>query len=267
MKFNGICGLPRSGSTLLCNLLNQNPRFYASSTSVIPQSVRLVSNFWSQSPELKSELINDKDGTELRMANVLRAFIGTWYHGKGEVVFDKSRAWNHNAPLFNQLNPEGHLFVCVRDLRSIFASMEKQHAKNPILDEVGDVLGRTVFNRADSKFSPEGIIGQQVLGVEDLIRRDLPFVHFIRYENFVQEPHVPLNRIYEAIGEEPCPHDFVDVKNTSTDVDALYLNKYPHEGSGEVKPPYSNWADYVSNDIANLIIQRFPMYNQTFGYY
>ena len=34
-KFNLIAGMPRSGSTLLCNLLNMNPEVHATATSPV----------------------------------------------------------------------------------------------------------------------------------------------------------------------------------------------------------------------------------------
>ena len=34
-KLNLIAGMPRSGSTLLCNLLNMNPEFHATATSPV----------------------------------------------------------------------------------------------------------------------------------------------------------------------------------------------------------------------------------------
>ena len=59
-KINVICGLPRSGSTLLCNILNQNPDFHASSTSPLAQTLGALSQFLSTSPEVKSDLYNDR---------------------------------------------------------------------------------------------------------------------------------------------------------------------------------------------------------------
>ena len=96
MRFHTIGGLPRSGSTLLCNLLNQNPGFYASSTSVLPQTLTAMKNGWSNSPEIKSDLADSREEIETRLSNCMRAVVHTWYADKLEngVAFDKSRAWN-----------------------------------------------------------------------------------------------------------------------------------------------------------------------------
>ena len=45
-----ISGMPRSGSTLLCNILNQNPRFHATGTSGVLDLLLLVRNNWNLIP-------------------------------------------------------------------------------------------------------------------------------------------------------------------------------------------------------------------------
>ena len=55
-----ITGLPRSGSTLLCNVLNQNPEFYAGSTSPLPALVNTLVNCLSNSPEVQAALIKSE---------------------------------------------------------------------------------------------------------------------------------------------------------------------------------------------------------------
>jgi len=268
MSFNVIAGTPRSGSTLLCNILNQNPRFHASSTSCVAHSVRALSNLWSHSPEVKSDLLGDKDAAEKRMVRSTRAMVDAWYGDiEAPVVFDKGRLWNHQPLALKQIFPEAHMFVCIRDLRDIFASIEKQHAKNPILDMASNPLELTTYSRADQLFAPQGMVGQQVVGIEDLLRRRLPFVHLIQFETLVQNPKLVLDSIYTTLGEEGFTHDFDNVENTATDADGLYHNKFPHEGSGPVAKPKSSWQEHVPADIAGLIMQRFAGYNQAFGYH
>jgi len=272
MKFHVIAGMPRSGSTLLCNILNQNPRFHASSTSCMAQTVRSISNLWSKSPEIKSEMIVAKDVTQARMVRAVRSLVEGWYHDQAEVVFDKGRFWNMNAQVLNQLFSDAQLFVCVRDLRDIFASVEKQHAKNPLLDDANDAEELTSYNRADRMFAPKGLLGQQIMGIEDLARRGLknqkgkPFAHTIAYETFVRSPQLILDRVYAVTGEEPFEHDFENVENTATDVDGLYNYKFPHVGAGKVVDPGTDWREHVPADVAQLIMRTFPNYNRAFGY-
>ena len=267
MKFNVICGTPRSGSTLLCNILNQNPRFHASSTSCIPQSVRALSNLWSNAPEIKSDLLHDRNAAEARMVRATRAMVEAWYADRSEeVIFDKGRLWNNQPLPLKQVFPEAHKFACIRNPIDIVASCEKQHGKNAILDMASNPIELTQGRRIESLCEPTGIVGQQIDSVQDLSRQRLPFVHIIQFETLVRNPQLVLDAIYTHIGEDMFKHDFENVENTATDADALYLNKFPHEGSGVVAVPKGSWQEYVPPELAGQVMQRFREFNQVFGY-
>ncbi|MGI9486274.1 MAG: sulfotransferase family protein [Geminicoccaceae bacterium] len=263
--FHVVTGLPRSGSTLLCNVLNQNPQFHASSTSVLAQSVAGLSNLWSNSPEIKSDLAHDKTATEARLSRSIKALCESWYADRKGVVFDKSRAWVFHYLALQQVFPEAKIIAVVRDLRAVFASVEKQHQKNPILDYAASPAEKTVFVRADQMFSPDGMIGGPIQGVMDLISRQPPGMIVIQFETFVKSPALIMEKLYAELGEKPHAHDFEAVENTATDLDAIYLHKFPHEGSGKIEP-VDDWQTYTPPDIAQQIMQRFPNYNKAFGY-
>ena len=266
MKLHAIAGLPRSGSTLLCNILNQNPKFYASSTSPMVHAINQLAAWFSNSPEVRSDLINNQKDTEERMVDVARSMMDAWYAGK-PTVFDKSRGWTTNALIFEQLYPEGKMIVCVRDPRNVFASIEKQHRRFPILDHTDNPLEKTLYARADQMFSPQGMIGFPIVGVEDLIRRRPKSLILVQYERFVQNPKEEMERIYKELGEPYFDHHFTGIKNTATDVDALYNHKFPHKGEGDVVPSDpEEWKKYLSEDLARVIIERYPHFNNTFGY-
>ena len=264
MKLHVITGLPRSGSTLLCNVLNQNPLFHASSTSVLAQSVAGLSNLWSNSPEIKSDLAHDREATEARLSRAIKALCESWYE-TDRTVFDKSRGWGFHYLALQQVFPDAKIIAMVRDLRSIFASVERQHLRNPILDPAALPMEKTAISRADQMFAPDGLIGGPVHGVLDLIARQPKGMIVIQYETFVRTPKMIMERLYAELGEEPFEHDFENVENTATDLDALYLNKFPHEGTGKVQPG-EDWKDHIPSGLAQQIMQRFPNYNQAFGY-
>jgi len=266
-KMHAICGLPRSGSTLLCNVLNQNPQFYASSTSCLPQLLGNMSGFCSHSPEMKSDLHNDPEVAQQKLSLAMKSVCESWYFNKNEsIIFDKSRLWNNHAQLFSHLYPEGKMLVCVRDLRSVFASIEKQNAKNPTLSDAQNPAQRSLYDRVDKMCSPDGLVGIAVKGIEDILHRKANNVVMIPYEYFSENPEKSMERIYDELGETQFSHDFDNVVDVSNDVDALYLYKYPHNGSGKIEKSKDKWEDWVSEDIANFIMGKFETYNDYFGY-
>lgn len=267
-SFHVISGLPRSGSTLLCNILNQNAQFKASTTSIIPQLLNGTIHIWSNSLEMKGLLNRERDKTEERMHNALKSFVEEWYSvEKKDVIFDKSRGWALNSLMLHKLYPDAKLIVMVRDLRNVFASIEKQHQKNPLFDETTDPAQKTIYHKADTMLSKEGVIGSPIIGIEDLIRRKTKNTLFIKYEDLASDPEKKMKELYSFINIPYFDHQFNNVINTAIDPDAFYLNKYPHKGEGKVVPCDPNeWKAYFSSDLAQTIINRFADYNKYFKY-
>jgi sulfotransferase len=54
-KLHLIAGLPRSGSTLLCNILNMNPNFYATPTSPLIDVIRNIRSTFSHNVTFKTQ--------------------------------------------------------------------------------------------------------------------------------------------------------------------------------------------------------------------
>ena len=81
-SFNVICGLPRSGSTLLCNVLNQNPEIYASSTSIVPVLINSITNLITNSAEVKGAYIRNANETQNLIDRTLRGIINNWYQDR-----------------------------------------------------------------------------------------------------------------------------------------------------------------------------------------
>lgn len=267
-QFHVVCGLPRSGSTLLCSLLNQNPRFFASSTSPVCNTLANLGHILSTSPEVKSDLHAEREVTEKKIRETMRGVVRGWYsQTKAPVVFDKGRGWGHHAALLLDLFPKAKLIVCVRDLRDVFASIEKRNAEFPALSDAPDPIAKTVFARADTMFAPNGMIGMPINGIEDLLRRNVKQKIVVQFEQLVSAPEDTMRRLYSELGEKWHRHNFRNVQGTATDLDELYLNKFPHSISGPVVKPSPKERDrWVPSDVETAIMDRYPGYNQAFGY-
>jgi sulfotransferase len=274
MKLHVVGGIPRTGSTLFCNILNQNPKFFASDTSNIPRTLGAISVTWSQSSELMSDLINDRTATETQMGDSLRGFVEGWYKRHGDkTVFDKGRFWNHHSLMLRRFFPESHMFLCVRDLRQVIASTEKEHRKNPMLNMTqGGSAPFTAVDRINHVIEP---IEHDIVGIEDALRQrklneiagEKPRIHVVQYESFISDPKKTIDMVYSVTGERPYAHDFDEVVNVAKDVDALYGYKYPHSGSGKIEPCEYDWREYLPQDIADSLMSKFSVYNEALGYH
>src|SRR5688500_18398279 len=116
--------LPRSGSTLLQNILAQNPRFYCSPTSgviTLLESARLA---FVDGPPFKAQ---DPKAMQAGFRGLCRAALHGFYAGVTDkpLCVDKSRMWLLNYEWLEWFYPAPKILVCVRDLRDIVGSMEK----------------------------------------------------------------------------------------------------------------------------------------------
>jgi len=266
-NFHCIAGTPRSGSTLLCNILNQNPDFYAGNTSPLPEIINTLVNKFSTNTEIQAALIDDSKGTTRKLNKMILGVIESWYENQKGTVFDKSRGWSFNALLLAELVTNAKIIVTVRDLRNVFGSIEKQHRKTPVFDLATTANEKTIFDRADKMVAPDGLIGQCVVGLEDLMARMPNRVFVLQYESFSMDPKTKLMELYDFIGQPYFAHNLKNIENVSKESDSLYLNKFPHQGKGDIKKTNrSEWKEYLTPELGSMIFQRYPTYNSLFGY-
>jgi len=115
-----ISGLPRSGSTLLCNILNQNPRFHATATSGILEIVLAIRNQWENVAELRAS--PNKIGKTAVINNILHNYVSVVDR---PVYFDKSRGWVAYVELAEAiLEKKAKIIVPVRKVTDILSSFE-----------------------------------------------------------------------------------------------------------------------------------------------
>jgi sulfotransferase len=255
-----ITGLPRSGSTLLANILNQNEHIYASSTSALTNALLAVSEVFTVAPECTSDLANIPDTAETHV-KILREMCEGWHNRTEDIILDKGRGWSQNLTLLRRMFPNSLAITTVRDPRDVLASIEKQHRKTGQYGPNG-----TLLERCSAQMSAEGIVGSAILGVEDALRRSDDRVFFINYTALVSDPEKVLAALNESLGIE-YEYDLDNVENSSSDLDVLYRNKFPHHGFGKIEVPEDeHWSQFISADIAEETMKLYPLFNETFGY-
>ena len=118
-----LAGLPRSGSTLLTNILAQNPQFYVTPTSGIIDMLVQVRNFWDRNEAFRA---HDRQLNETLKRNVLRSMLrGYFEHTEAPVCLDKNRYWCEFLEMGEALleaREQVKVLVTVRDLRDGGAS-------------------------------------------------------------------------------------------------------------------------------------------------
>ena len=100
-KFHFISGLPRSGSTLLAAILNQNPRFRAGMTSPLADIMGVLIAEASSKNDFSFDVSDEQ-----RVA-MLRGLVENFYQAQADtsVIFDTSRLWCSRMQLLDALSP------------------------------------------------------------------------------------------------------------------------------------------------------------------
>ena len=262
MILHTLAGLPRSGSTLLGNVLAQHPDVHVSGTSALEACVEAVVGVLSNSPEVTSDLAN-VPGAYDNYLSAIRAFADGWYGQRTEThVVDKSRGWSTRPSLLRQLYSDSALIVSVRDPRDVVASIERENRKTAVFNSP---VAPTIYEAADILMKPDGMVGGPIRFIENLLRSSTPAV-YVRYESLVIDPASCVTRVASAMGLEPHTFDYENVVNIATDLDAIYRYKYPHKGEGAIKSTGTNWRDVFDESLGNLIAGAYPLYMQTFSY-
>jgi len=219
-----IAGLPRSGSTLLCNILNQNPRFHATSTSGILEIVLTIRNQWENVAEFRAS--PNKEGKAAVLKQILPSYYSTIDR---PVVFDKSRGWGAYIEMAEHiLDRKIKMLVPVRDIVDILASFEKlyrsqSHEWQFPQEKNNFAEWQTVEGRAGIFMRNDQPVGAAYNRIRDALSRGFADrLLFIEFEHLTTDPHTTMESIYNFLGEDHFEHDFNNVEQVTHENDDMH---------------------------------------------
>lgn len=219
-----IAGLPRSGSTLLCNILNQNPRFHATSTSGILDIVLAIRNQWENVNEFRAS--PNKAGKDAVMRPILQNYYSTV---ERPVIFDKSRGWGGYMELAEHiLQRKVKMLVPVRKITDVLCSFEnlwrtQSHEWQFPQEKSHFFEWQTVEGRADVWMRNDEPVGIAYNRIRDALARGYrDRMHFVEFENLTVSPKETMEKVYEFLEEEPFEHDFDNVEQTTSEDDDIH---------------------------------------------
>ena len=252
-----MSGLPRSGSTLLSSLLNQNPRFYSGPSSpVVPTMIAL-----------EQSLANDElylaYPKQPQAAKIISSVLENWYSDVDKpVIFDKNRSWVnrlHYIPGYFGIEPK--VLYPVRDISEILTSFISMYRRNPytgqgripFLDEmlIKSNVPLSDDNRCEALCSPGGIVGASYNGLKQVFAEGKEKqVHIIEYDDLINSPEETMKKIYDFLGEEYFNHNFENIENIHRENDqAVYGMADMHDVRSKLGKVSANPADVLSENI------------------
>ncbi len=242
-----VAGLPRSGSTLLMNILGQNPRCSVTPTSGILGSLVNIRDSWDKNEAFRAQ---PRAVSEQIKINVLRSMLnGYMAHVDKPIFIDKNRMWLEYVELLGALIGKENirLIITVRDLRDVLASFETRWRETatlsqPPLEAQDLVKSKTAIGRLELYTDPMQPVGRAFNAIRDAVTRGwIEQMHFVEYEALTGKPKATLKGIYDFLGEPQYEHDFDNIEQVTYEDDFIYGLKDLHTIRKKVAPQKPRW--------------------------
>ena len=268
-----VTGLPRAMTTLLCNVLANNPRIGGGETSPLLEYIYGARYNFSTTPEVKSAL-SDEEMTDSFLA-FCKAGMNAYAEQitQKEIYLDKSRGWIHYAPFLWKFNPEAKIIVCIRDLRSIVSSLEKKWRENPEIIDSRDQPQNQDFVTIDQRANhflndaPLGIALKRLHNA--LTTKTLDKMYVVKAEDFTQNPEKSMKGVYDFIAEPYYEMDYKNIKQVTIENDRIsdfgIYGDHKIRTSIEALPKDSN--EILGTQICQQIKASFGWFYENFKYY
>jgi sulfotransferase len=252
-----INGMPRSGSTLLCNILAQNPDFHSTPTSGLSDIISSIHSMWQQNPSIKASETSDKQLT------IIRDLFQS-YHSDTDrpIVFNKSRSW---APLIElielALERPVKILTTIRGLPSILGSFEKLYRKE-LMNINSPMIVAPEMSILSSRLTAwsNGVVGSTFNTIQDAcMRGHRSKFHFIDYTDLTTSPETAMRNIYKFIDKPYFSHDFNSVQQYTTEKD----NEHGFTDLHTIRPVIQPQSD-DSRDILGPLYDQFSGFHYNF---
>lgn len=268
-----VTGLPRANTTLMCNVLANNPNIGGGETSPLLEYIYGARANFSSVPEVKASL------TEELMKESFLNFCRNGMSGYAEAItkkkiyLDKSRGWLHYSDFLMEILPDAKIIVMVRDIRSVLSSFEKKWRENPSILDYRDNPARQDFITIDSRVNhwindaPLGLSlkrlynAWQTNAIENML--------VVKAEDFAKNPKVTMKEVYKFIDEPYFELDYSKVKQVTVENDRIAdFGIYgDHKIRPSIEPLIPDFKQVLSPEIANSIRNNYKWFYEAFNYF
>lgn len=256
-----VSGLPRACSTLLCNLLAQNPRVHATPSSPVNEICH-VSRGVFKSTDI---LAMDPKEVETIFKDFQRAGILNCYHSLTDrpVVVDKSRGWIGGIERLFQLFPNAKVLVPIRDVRGIISSMEKKYREHPFhvtATEAAKTMNWTTVEKRVQGFLNDVPLGIALERLYDAQSRFKDKLHFVSAEKLTTQPEETMKKVWEYLEEKPFVNDFNNIEQYTKEHEIGWPYG-DHSIANKIVPLKEDWDEVLGKNISELIKNKFQWVN------
>ncbi len=229
-----VAGLPRSGSTLMCQLLAQHPQIYSTGhSSPLSNSLKKIRGSLTEDAFMLAQMDVDFELAYNRIQSAMTGFINGWFaETELAVVVDKNRGWLSDLALLKTVDPNFKMIVCVRSPDQIWGSIESRHQKTALLDFPDGLANLTPFERADKLFAPKGVVGGPLKLIHDLQDIDADTqkrLYYVLFEDMLLRPMEVMAEVFQWAGVSEFRFNPQQLTVRPHESDSHYRFKYPHK--------------------------------------
>ena len=211
-------GLPRSGSTLLMNLLQQNPRIFTTGTCALSEILgnNIIKSRYAETFQAMSTSDADK-----AMHGLIQGATRGWFEALTDkpVVISKRHGWSGLFHLF----PKSKFICMVRDPRDVVESFEKVNDRTKALHTFSNSNALMPAMHVHEKYNyyfnePNAFsmnLQTEVPRMMEVFKRDRNNVIFVRYEDLTKDPMYMLSKIYSFLNELYYDHNLKNIEQST----------------------------------------------------
>lgn len=247
-----LAGLPRTGSTLLLNILVQNPEFYAESNSGLCQIM------WD------AKVSCERNACEQLTANkrldktrdfILKELPKIYYSDvENKTIIDKCRPWVKSANIEiarKYISKDVKSIVMIRPMDEVVKSILRLQAKDYKQENVFNDYYELIINSYESTI--------------DCLEKNRKNTLMVEYKDIVQEAEKTIKRIYEFIGIKYYDHQYSEIESLINEDVSVYNSKNIHKIRSKIEvknndiklsDSLQNACDEMTNDIYSRLLEQ-----------
>lgn len=271
MKLFFNSSLPRSGSTLLQNIIAQNPDFYCTPTSGTLELLYGARANFSNDVTFKAQ---DQEIMLKGFQKFCHDGLKGFYSGitNKPFILEKSRGWGIHYKFLSFVLDEQPKIICmVRDLKQIIASLEiklrNSLAIDPGIINHPDLKNTTTPKRVDYYLNSQPL-GLAIERLSEIFRQGIhEHIKFIRYEDLCTAPEMVISEIYDYLETSRYQHhNFNFIEQKTKENDTLYGIFGDHTVTPKLIKKDNEPNSVLGKDVCDWIDRTYAWYNTIFKY-
>ena len=251
-KIHYIAGLPRTGTTLLSSILNQNPNFHSGPNSYVLNIMNMIDS-------VKNSEMHILNPNEKRINCIYNSIIYNYHRDEERpICFDKNRGWTGFIEKIKKYIDTNPKIICTtRDIKEVLTSFIMLLRKNNYRESnfIDKNLNKENINDDDRclYLLGPGIVGESIVNLINGLKNHSENILLVDYDDLINNPKKSMEKIYDFLGEKYFEHDFNNIMRNYVEKDfEAYGIEYMHDIRNQLKKENYDYNEILSPYILNI---------------